>query len=226
MGDLSSDVMKSDDAICVGGFDFHTGGAVKAAALKSIHDSRKTAISGAYHVPADVHIFADQVAVIIGESPDATSGGEQAVPFISGELAAVETTDGRVENFHPEVVLPLGEIFEAAVIEVLHPVGMIDDGESAGLIDVVDDLLTIFDWLDECFCADVQKMWTVAGDFITGDQDQAAIIDFCVVFALGDDVMITDHEKIVAGIGVFVDDVLNGRLTVARRGVRVEIAAQ
>lgn len=222
MSDFPTYVVEGDDAICIGRFDFdavsshgnvvdiHAGGSVETALAHCVDDSGDTAVGGANHVPADVHIFADEVTVVIGESPDATSGGEQAIPFIGGELTAVETTDGRVENFHPEIVLPLSEILEAAVIEVLHPVGVIDDGETSDFVDVVDDFLAVLDRLDESFCTDVQQMRAIARDLVAGKENQAAIVDLGVILTFGNDVMIADHEKIVTGIGVFIDDVLDG----------------
>lgn len=69
-------------------------------------------------------------------------------------------------------------------------------------------------------------MGAVARDFVAGKQDQTAIVDLGVILAFGDNVMIADHEEIVTGIGVFVDDVLNGGLAVASRRMRMEIAAE
>ena len=166
------------------------------------------------------------MAVIVGEPPDATSRREEAIPFVGGELAAVETTNGGVEDLQSEIVLPLGEILKAAVIEVLHPVGVIDDSEPTGFVDGVDNRLAILDGLDKCFGADVQQMGAVARHFVAGKQDQTSIINFGVILAFGDDIMIADHEKIVSRLGVFIDDVLEGRFAITRRGMRVEITAQ
>ena len=222
VSDFATHVVEGDDAIGVGGFDFDAvsghgdavdrdpSGTVETTALKCIHETRDAAVGGADHIPAHVHIFAEQMTVIVGEAPDATSGREQAIPFVGRELAAVETTDGRVENFHPEIVLPLGKILKAAVIEILHPVGVIDDGETTDFVDVVDNRLPICDGLDEGFRSDVEEVGAVARHFVAGDQDEAAVVDFGVIRAFSDNVMIADHEKIVAGISVFVDDVLDG----------------
>ena len=231
MCNFATHVVEGDDAIGVGGFDFDAvsghgdvvdrdaRGTVETTALKRIHETRDAAVGGADHIPAHVHIFAEQMTVIVGESPDATSGREEAIPFVGGELAAVETADGRVEYLHAEIVLPLGEVLEATVIEVLLPVGVIDDGESTDGVDVVDDRLTIFVWLDYGLRTDVEEVGPITSHFVAGDEDQATIVDFGVILAFGDDVMIADHEKIVAGVCVFVDDVLDGRFAITRCGV-------
>ncbi len=166
--------------------DLDAGAGVKAALAQGVYDFGDAACGGLEHEPGDAAVLFF-VGVVVGKTPDATSGAEESVPVVGGEGAAFGASAYAVVDFDAGVALPCVQLFVGAVVEVFFPVGMVDDAESAIVFDSVEDVLSVFFGVDATVCVDVQNVGAVCGDFVSGDERHALWV---VVDGLGEVIVV------------------------------------
>jgi len=174
------------------------------------------------HQPCNADILG-AVAVVVGETPDALARSQQAIPSVGCARAAFQPFDHAIVDFDAGIAVPCGEQFLRAMIETGFPVWMIAHGHAAIGLDGVKYALAFRVGRYGGLRADMQDMRPVCRDLVARDEDHAMGIDSVQD---GQVIVVAQHEKIIAALGVFAHGVLRRVRPVTVGGVSMQVALQ